>query len=195
MHKFRTWLCLFCLSMVNLSIFSVLLHWHDCPRQRSNPEEHEQCDVTCPQRYKAQQNRLYISRDILYIHGITVTPKRAGWHLKSPASRVFPQPFVQSQIKKTSKLRVTDLCEGNSPLTGEFPAQVASNVENLSIWWRHQGTRVHVDLDLTLFFISEWHSGTPYAFFFVSPPYIYTEKGRRSVEAQVCINRLPDEYF
>ena len=27
------------------------------------------------------------------------------------------------------------LCEGNSPLTGEFPSQRASNV---SIWWRHR---------------------------------------------------------
>ena len=39
--------------------------------------------------------------------------------------------------KKTSKLRVTGLCAGNSPLTGEFPAQMASNAENISIWWRH----------------------------------------------------------
>ena len=39
--------------------------------------------------------------------------------------------------KKTSKLRVTGLCEGNSPVTGEFPAQRASNAENVSIWWRH----------------------------------------------------------
>ena len=31
---------------------------------------------------------------------------------------------------KTSKLRVTGLCEGNSPVTGEFPAQRASNAEN-----------------------------------------------------------------
>ena len=38
---------------------------------------------------------------------------------------------------KTSKLRVTGLCVGNSPETGEFPAQMASNAENLSIWWRH----------------------------------------------------------
>ena len=35
--------------------------------------------------------------------------------------------------KKTSKL----LCEGNSPVVGEFPSQKASNVENFSIWWRH----------------------------------------------------------
>ena len=34
--------------------------------------------------------------------------------------------------KKTSKLRVTGLCAGNSPGT-----QMASNEENVSIWWRH----------------------------------------------------------
>ena len=27
----------------------------------------------------------------------------------------------------------------NSPMTGEFPAQRASNAENVSIWWRHHG--------------------------------------------------------
>ena len=32
---------------------------------------------------------------------------------------------------------VTGLCEGNSPGTGEFPAQRSSNTENVSIWWRH----------------------------------------------------------
>ena len=39
--------------------------------------------------------------------------------------------------KKTSKLRVTGLCAGNFTGTGEFPAQMASNAENVSIWWRH----------------------------------------------------------
>ena len=42
--------------------------------------------------------------------------------------------------QKTSKLRVTGLCAGNSPGTGEFPAQMASNAENVSIWWRHHGS-------------------------------------------------------
>ena len=37
-------------------------------------------------------------------------------------------------LKKTSKLRVTGLCWGNSPVTGEFPAQMASNAENVSTW-------------------------------------------------------------
>ena len=41
--------------------------------------------------------------------------------------------------EKTSKLRVTGLCAGNSPVTGEFPAQMASNAENVSIWWRRYG--------------------------------------------------------
>ena len=35
--------------------------------------------------------------------------------------------------KKTSKLCVTGLGEGNSPVTGEFPCQKASNAENVSI--------------------------------------------------------------
>ena len=32
---------------------------------------------------------------------------------------------------------VTGLCVGKSPGTGEFPAQMACNAENISIWWRH----------------------------------------------------------
>ena len=36
--------------------------------------------------------------------------------------------------EKTSQLRVTGLCAGNSPATGEFPAQRASYAENVSIW-------------------------------------------------------------
>ena len=43
--------------------------------------------------------------------------------------------------KKTSKLRVTGLCVVNSPVTGEFPAQRASDAENVSIWWRHHAFR------------------------------------------------------
>ena len=45
--------------------------------------------------------------------------------------------LFRRRSKKTPKLRVTGLCEGNSPGTGEFPAQMASNAENVSIWWRH----------------------------------------------------------
>ena len=54
--------------------------------------------------------------------------KPHGWLL----NRLF-----RRRSKKRSKLRVTGLCEGNSPVTGEFPTQRASNMENVSIWWRH----------------------------------------------------------
>ena len=54
---------------------------------------------------------------------------------------------------KTSKLRVTGLCEGNSPLTGEFPTQRASNAENVSIWWRHH---VHHLLNMITYIPSQW---------------------------------------
>ena len=59
-------------------------------------------------------------------------------------NRVF-----RRRSKKTSKLRVTGLCAGNSPGTGEFPAQMASYAENVSIWWRH-----HVLTHLVYF---TWH--------------------------------------
>ena len=51
---------------------------------------------------------------------------------------MFTQPFkFGRRSKKTSKLCFTGVCAGNSPGTGEFPAQMASNAENVSIWWRH----------------------------------------------------------
>ena len=45
--------------------------------------------------------------------------------------------LFRRKSKKTSKLRVTGLCGENSSVTGEFSAQKASNVENISIWWCH----------------------------------------------------------
>ena len=52
-------------------------------------------------------------------------------------SRWFTQPFIKAQIKENTKApHHWPLC-GNSPGTGEFPAQMASNAENISIWWRH----------------------------------------------------------
>ena len=47
--------------------------------------------------------------------------------------------LFRRRSKKTSKIPITGLCAGNSPVTGDFPAQSASNAENISIWWRHHG--------------------------------------------------------
>ena len=51
--------------------------------------------------------------------------------------------LFRRRSKKTSKLRVTGLCARNSPGTGEFPAQMASYAENVSIWWRHHDFATH----------------------------------------------------
>ena len=54
-------------------------------------------------------------------------------------SSVYWTFFIWRKSKKTSKLRVSGLCKGNSPVTDEFPAQMASNAEKVSIWCRHHG--------------------------------------------------------
>ena len=48
--------------------------------------------------------------------------------------------------KKTSQLRVTGLCAGNSQVVGEFTAQMASDAENVSIWWRHHAKRIYMNI-------------------------------------------------
>ena len=57
----------------------------------------------------------------------------------------FLNCLFRRRIKKTSKLRVTGLWEGNSPVTGEFPAERTSNAENFSIWWYHYGDTNFID--------------------------------------------------
>ena len=71
--------------------------------------------------------------------------------MRTMESQINSLTIVYSTVysaKKTSKLRVTGLCEGNSPVTGEFPSQRASNAENYDvimtnksslvtqIWWK-----------------------------------------------------------
>ena len=55
---------------------------------------------------------------------------------RQPRDCLFDRLF-RRKSKETSKPRVTGLYEWNSPVTGEFPAQRASNAETVSIWWRH----------------------------------------------------------
>ena len=69
---------------------------------------------------------------------ITVTSSWARWRFKSLASRLFTQLFVQAHIKENIKApRHWPLCGEFTGFTSEFPAQRASNAENVSIWWRH----------------------------------------------------------
>ena len=65
------------------------------------------------------------------------------WRLNGRVSVSIHQPhhcllnrLFRRRSKKTPKLRVTGLCARNSPVTGEFQSQMASNAENASIGWR-----------------------------------------------------------
>ena len=76
--------------------------------------------------------------------------------------------------KKISWLRIIGLCEGNSSVTAEFPAQRASNAENVSVWWCHHlywcgyvtyhgihfslRKKLNLHLPIVTFFISCAHS-------------------------------------
>ena len=78
------------------------------------------------------------------------------WRHSGPDSVSNHQPHEcllnrpsRHRSKKTSKLRVTGLCAGNSSETGEFPAQMASNAENVPIWWRHHESN-HFDPPLSI---------------------------------------------
>ena len=46
---------------------------------------------------------------------------------------VYSTVYSDVDQTKTSKLRITGLFARNSPVTGEFPAQMASNADNVSI--------------------------------------------------------------
>ena len=59
---------------------------------------------------------------------------------------VYSTFYSGADQKKTSKLRVTGLCVGNSPGT-----QMASNAENVSIWWGH-----HAPVPKLLFCMMSW---------------------------------------
>ena len=72
----------------------------------------------------------------------TTNPLRWRHNGRDSASNHQPHDCLFNRLfrrrsKKTSKLRVTGLCARNSPGTGEYPAQMVSNAENVSIWWRH----------------------------------------------------------
>ena len=85
----------------------------------------------------------------LVVHQVlTTSANRSDVIMGAMASEITSLTIIYStfysggdQIKKTSKLRVTGLCGGNSPVVEEFPAQMASNAKNVSIWWRHNESR------------------------------------------------------
>ena len=86
-----------------------------------------------------------------------------GWVSNHQLHDCLLKRLFMCRSKETPKLCVTSLCEGNSPGTGEFPAQMASNAENISIWWRHHmiwGKGIHGDWNNWL--LPCWQLGKPW---------------------------------
>ena len=80
----------------------------------------------------------YIFYDVTY----TLTMTLQWRHNKSDGVWNPQPPFIQAQIKDNINApRHWPLCGGFTG-TGEFPAHRASNVENVSIWWRPYGMTV-----------------------------------------------------
>ena len=90
---------------------------------------------------------MFLSVLLLHSNFITMTSQWARWRLKSPASPLFTQAFIRAIIMKTSMLRVTGLCEGNSPGT------------DVSISWHHNLKCCTRDLNTndSLPFTSKFH--------------------------------------
>ena len=88
---------------------------------------------TCPRRVQS-------SHQMTWWHLILIWTLRWRHNGRDSVSNHQPHVFLLNRLfrrrsKKTSKRRVTGLCAGNSP--GTFPAQMASNAENVFIWWPH----------------------------------------------------------
>ena len=71
-------------------------------------------------------------RSLLWRHN-----ERGGVSNHQPRDCLLNLLFRCGSEKTTSKLCVHGLCKRNSPVAGDFPAQRASNAENVSTWWRH----------------------------------------------------------
>ena len=115
-----------------------LAQWHKSqPPLHDLHTSHDIVAVTFNTKVRAQP--------CYYLLFITMTAWWPRWRLKSPASRLFTQPFIQGQIKENIKAsRHWSLCE----VAGEFPLQRASNAENVSIWWRHHASTLIYEAEI-----------------------------------------------
>ena len=133
---------------MNISILK-----HEITKKKSHPGSHHSCNkwafskyLYCGQFGQAPTTRmipaLQLGHPLQWRHN-----ERGGAsdhrRLECLLNRLF-----RCRSKQTSKLRVTDFCEGNSPVTSEFPAQRASNAENVSIWLRHHAVSNYIPIAL-----------------------------------------------
>ena len=103
--------------------------------------------------------RAVVSRDTLFMkmswHGNNFHITHCddvimGAMVSQITSLTIVYPIVYSGVDQRKHQSSVSLafCDGNSPGTGEFPAQMASNAENVSIWWRHHVAICNGDRDI-----------------------------------------------
>ena len=121
---FEQFLCKCYLYFNNISALYHLRAWHWT------------CDMSVPGPMMIQHT--------ICLHHLTSMRKSLQWRHNgcNIVSNHQPHDCFLNRVfnrrsKKTSHLRVTGLCAGNSPATGVFPAQMARNAEDVTIWWRH----------------------------------------------------------
>ena len=111
-------------------------------QQKNNYYSHKPCSMLCitasitviPRQNETKQDHMRIVW--VKLHTLQWRHNgRDGVSNHQPHDCLFNRSF-RRRSKKISNLCVTGLCEGNSSVTGEFPAQRANNAENVSISWR-----------------------------------------------------------
>ena len=125
---------------------------------------------TCLTHYVSCHRHIFLAQDKnkcarLRKHKQRSLQWRLNWHdgvsnhqLKSVYSPVY-SGADQGKHQSSASLAF----EGNSPVTGEFSAQRASNAENVSIWWRHHAKcQLYVIPPTTASFGSFKHIKSPY---------------------------------
>ena len=111
----------------NISMLSIYINNSDCSTFLNVYTSYE-CNITTT--YTKNENCFFLHHNI----DVIMTTMR----LKSPALRLFTQPFIQTQIKENIKAPPHwPLCREFTG-TDEVPAQRASYAENVSNWWRHR---------------------------------------------------------
>ena len=144
--------CIYIIVIIVSQLVSAFIHGY--VRQCFTPITHLSIVVVC-QRYtisgieivfnSSRGHVIYKSRMSAFSLKRKLKCITLQWRHNEPDGISNHQPrdcllkrLFRRRSKKTSKLCVTVLCVGNSPVTGEFPAQMASNAEFFSIWWRHR---------------------------------------------------------
>ena len=74
---------------------------------------------------------------------------------------VYSTVYSGADQRKYQSSASMAFCEGNPSVTGEFPAQRASNADHVSMWWRHRVLHMTCNsVTLCQHRMTSWHGNT-----------------------------------